>query len=311
MAPTPTMDSKSWLMLMILSIIWAGSFLLTEIALRELPPLAIMTARVTIGAIGLYGMMLVAGVGFPSRDQVAPLKLVGAFMVLGILNNVIPFSVLVWGQTHMSASLASILNATMPLFTVILAHYFTVDEKITSNKLVGVLIGIGGVAVIVGEHGIDFSSGSNFAKIAILGAPFSYAVAALIARRFAAWNLSPLFVAFGQSAAAAVVALPLTTLVENPWGISVSVTGWASLIALGLFCSSVAYLIYFRLIATAGATNTSLITLTIPPFAVVSGVLLLGESLSMAQVAGMALILFGLLVTDGRLKLRSRGRVEA
>lgn len=311
MAPTPTMDSKSWLMLMILSIIWAGSFLLTEIALEELPPLAIMTARVTIGAIGLYGMMLVAGVGFPSRDQVAPLKLVGAFMVLGILNNVIPFSVLVWGQTHMSASLASILNATMPLFTVILAHYFTLDEKITPNKLIGVLIGIAGVAVIVGEHGIDFSSGSNFAKIAILGAPLSYAVAALIARRFAAWNLSPLFVAFGQSAAASVVALPLTTFVENPWGISVSGAGWASLIALGLFCSSVAYLIYFRLIATAGATNTSLITLTIPPFAVVSGVLLLGESLSLAQVAGMALILFGLLVTDGRLKLRSRGRARA
>lgn len=136
-------------------------------------------------------------------------------MVLGVLNNVIPFSVLVWGQTHMSASLASILNATMPLFTVILAHYFTLDEKITPNKLVGVLIGIGGVAVIVGENGIDFSSGSNFAKIAILGAPLSYAVAALIARRFARWNLSPLFVAFGQSAAAAVVALPLTTLVKT------------------------------------------------------------------------------------------------
>ena len=131
------------------------------------------------------------------------------------------------------------------------------------------------------------------------------AVAALIARRFARWTLSPLFVAFGQSAAAALVALPLTTMVENPWGISVSGTGWATLIALGLFCSSIAYMIYFRLIATAGATNTSLITLTIPPFAVVSGVLLLGESLSMVQVGGMALILFGLLVTDGRLKLGS------
>ncbi len=303
MANTPTMDSKSWLMLMILSVIWAGSFLLTEIALEELPPLSIMTARVTIGAVGLYAMMRFAGVSFPRGHAVKPLTMFGAFMVLGFLNNVIPFSVLVWGQTHLSASLASIMNATMPLFTVILAHYFTMDEKITSNKLVGVLIGISGVAVIVGEHGIDFSSGSNFAKIAILGAPLSYAVAALIARRFAAWNLSPLFVAFGQSAAAALVALPLATFVENPWGISVSGTGWVTLIALGLLCSSVAYLIYFRLIAVAGATNTSLITLTIPPFAVLSGVLLLGESLSVVQLVGMTLILVGLIVTDGRLKL--------
>lgn len=306
MTTEPKMDGKSWSLLLVLSIIWAGSFLLTEIALTELPPLAIMTARVTIGAIGLYGMMRIAGVGFPRGHEVPMLTMIGAFLLLGFLNNVVPFSVLVWGQTHMSASLASILNATMPLFTVLLAHYFTLDEKITPNKLVGVLIGIAGVVVIVGEHGIDFSTGSNFAKIAILGAPLSYAVAALIARRFAAWQLSPLFIAFAQSAAAALIALPLTTFVENPWGISVSTPVWVTLIALGFFCSSIAYLIYFRLIATAGATNTSLITLTIPPFAVVSGVILLGESLSMVQLIGMALILFGLLVTDGRVRLRPK-----
>jgi drug/metabolite transporter (DMT)-like permease len=196
----------------------------------------------------------------------------------------------------------------MPLFTVMLAHYFTQDEKITANKLVGVLIGIAGVTVIVGEHGIDFSSGSSFAKIAILAAPLSYAVAALIARRFAAWNLSPLFVAFGQSATAAIIALPLATFVENPWGLSVSAPVWSALIALGLLCSSVAYFLYFRLIAVAGATNTSLITLSIPPFAVISGVILLGESLSLVQLLGMALILFGLVVTDGRLKLRKPQR---
>lgn len=310
MSAAPQMDGKGWAMLVVLSVIWAGSFLLTEIALEEVPPLSIMTARVTIGAIGLYIMMRIAGVGFPRGHAVPTLTMVGAFLVLGVLNNVIPFSVLVWGQTHLSASLASILNATMPLFTVMLAHYFTLDEKITANKLVGVLIGIAGVAVIVGEHGIDFSSGSSFAKIAILGAPLSYAVAALIARRFAAWNLSPLFVAFGQSATAAIIALPLATFVENPWGIAVSTPVWGALIALGLLCSSVAYLLYFRLIAVAGATNTSLITLTIPPFAVISGVVLLGESLSVVQLVGMALILFGLVVTDGRLKLR-RSRATA
>lgn len=309
MDTAPHMDGKSWLMLLAVSIIWAGSFLLTEIALREVPPLSIMTARVTIGALGLYAMMRVAGVRFPRSRDVAPRLLVLAFLLLGLVNNVVPFSLIVWGQTHLSASLASILNATMPLFTIFLAHFFTTDEKLTFNKLIGILAGLAGVVLIVGNDGIDFTSGTTLGKLAILGAACSYAIAALIARRFARWHLHPLFVAFGQSTAAACIALPMSAYVDMPWQLAVTPQGWMTLVALGLICSSVAYALYFRLIANAGATNASLVTLLIPPFAIVSGALLLGDRLSGVQTGGMALILLGLLITDGRvLKILRIGR---
>lgn len=301
MSATPQMDGRSWLMLVAVSIIWAGSFLLTEIALRDVPPLSIMTARVTIGALGLYVMMRWAGARFSPAHDVSTVVLLVAFLVLGLMNNVVPFSLIVWGQTHLSASLASILNATMPLFTIFLAHFFTTDEKLTLNKLLGILIGLVGVGFIVGHDGIDFTHGTTLGKFAVLGAACSYAVAALIARRFARLRLDPLFVAFGQSAAAALIAVPLSLYVDKPWTLEVTPAGWMSLVALGLICSSVAYALYFRLIAVAGATNASLVTLLIPPFAIVSGVALMGDRLSLVQLGGMALILMALLVTDGRL----------
>ncbi len=301
MNATSHMDGRSWLMLLAVSVIWAGSFLLTEIALRDVPPLSIMTARVAIGALGLYLMLRLAGVRFPSVSDSSPFVLLGAFLVLGLTNNVVPFSLIIWGQTHLSASLASILNATMPLFTIFLAHFFTTDEKLTFNKLLGILIGLAGVGLIVGHEGIDFTQGTTLGKFAVLGAACSYAVAALIARRLARLQFAPLFVAFGQSAAAALIALPLSLHVDTPWQLSVTPASWAALVALGLVCSSIAYALYFRLIDVAGATNASLVTLLIPPFAIVSGVALLGDRLSLIQVGGMVLILLALLVTDGRL----------
>lgn len=301
MSATPQMDGRGWLMLVAVSVIWAGSFLLTEIALRDVPPLSIMTARVTIGALGLYVMMRCVWARFSPAHDVSPVVLLVAFLVLGLMNNVVPFSLIVWGQTHLSASLASILNATMPLFTIFLAHFFTTDEKLTLNKLLGILMGLAGVGFIVGYDGIDFTHGTTLGKFAVLGAACSYAVAALIARRFARLRLDPLFVAFGQSAAAALIAVPLSLYVDTPWTLEITTAGWMSLVALGLVCSSVAYALYFRLIAVAGATNASLVTLLIPPFAIVSGVALMGDRLSLVQVGGMVLILLALLVTDGRL----------
>lgn len=305
MQAQPHMNRQGWLMLFAVSIIWALSFLLVEIALAEVPPITIMTARVSIGSVGLYAMLRIAGGRVSVKQQVPRAFVLGAFLVLGLTNNVIPFSLIVWGQTHVSASLASILNATMPLFVVFLAHFFTTDEKLTSNKMFGVLTGIAGVIIIVSEHGVDIASGSSLGKLAVLGAAFSYAVAALIARRFAALQISPLLLAFGQSAAASAIAVPLALIVDTPFFVSgwqtVGVPVWAVLAMLGLVCSSLAYLLYFRLIASAGATNASLVTLAIPPLAVVLGVMVLDETLSGRQFAGMVAILLGLVVTDGRL----------
>lgn len=301
----PTMNSRSWIILFAVSAIWAASFLFVEIALEEVPSLTIMTARVTIGAVGLYAMLRIFRVRWPGRAQVSRLGLLALFFTLGLTNNVVPFSLIVWSQTHLSASLASILNATMPLFVVFLAHFFTKDEKLSWPKFIGVMLGFAGVVIIVSAEGLDLTSGDTIGKFTMLGAACSYAIAALIARHFGKLRLDPLVIAFGQSAAAAVIALPIAGFLEEPWRLTISGQVWITLIALGLLCSSVAYALYFRLIATAGATNASLVTLLIPPFAIVAGILFLGESLTLMQLTGMTAIGLGLLVTDGRIPLGS------
>lgn len=306
-----TMTKQSWIMLLAVSIIWALSFLFVELALVEVPPFSIMAARVTIGAIGLYVMVKVTGgttsgvtmtESEASQGSVSWRHLWTAFFVLGLLNNVVPFSLLVWSQTELSASVASILNATMPLFVVFLAHFFTVDERATLPKVLGVSIGVIGVALIVGGDGFDMTAGSTLGKFAVLGAACSYAIAALVGRHFARLGLPPLTLAWGQSTGAAIIALPIISIYDQPWNLTISLQTWGVLIVLGLLCSSVAYALYFRLISAAGATNASLVTLIIPPFAILLGVLFLGESLGLHHIFGMAAIFVGLLVIDGRLK---------
>ncbi|WP_262694424.1 DMT family transporter [Kordiimonas aquimaris] len=308
-----TMTKQSWMILLAVSIIWALSFLLVELALVEVPPFSIMAARVTIGAAGLYLMVKVTG-GSTSGATVAENNVPSgsvswrhlwtAFFVLGLLNNVVPFSLLVWSQTELSASVASILNATMPLFVVFLAHFFTVDERATLPKVLGVSIGVIGVALIVGGDGFDLATGGTLGKFAVLGAACSYAVAALVGRHFSRLGLPPLTLAWGQSTGAALIALPIVSIFDQPWTLAISMQTWVVLLVLGLLCSSVAYALYFRLIAVAGATNASLVTLTIPPFAILLGVLFLGESLSVHHMLGMVAIFAGLLVIDGRLQRR-------
>lgn len=304
MAAALTMTGKHWLMLLCVAASWAASFLFVEIALEEVPTTSIMTARVTIGAIGLYLMLKLFRIRIPGKAEIAPWRLWGAFFILGLTNNVVPFSLIVWSQTHLSASLASILNATMPFFVVFMAHLFTQDEKLTWPKFLGVMTGFLGVVIIVSESGIDFAAGTTLGKFAMLGAAASYAVAALIARKFAALRLDPLVLAFGQSLAAALLAIPAALYIDQPWGMEISPRVWATLVALGLICSSLAYALYFRLIASAGATNASLVTLLIPPFAILAGISFLGESLTMFQILGTLAIILGLLVADRRLSWR-------
>lgn len=301
MPPRPTaphvMTTTEWGLLLALAAVWAGSFIFVEVALAALPPMSIVLARVGIAALALTPVILL----WPgARNGAMPWR---DFAIMSVLNNIIPFALIFWGQTQITASLAAILNATTPVFTVLLAHWLTADERMTANKLAGVVIGVGGVAVMIGPaalHGLD---GHLVGQVAVLAAAISYALAGIFGRRLR--RVPAMSAAWGQVTLSTVLFLPVVLLVDRPWTLDLpGVETWVALIGLGTVSTALAYGLYFRLLATAGATNLLLVTLLIPPGAVALGVLVLGEVLAMRELAGMAVIGLSLLVIDGRLLRR-------
>ena len=296
-APIPTTKAKGpleWVLLIVLSVLWGGSFFFTEVALVELPPFTVVFGRVGFAAMALLMLMRAFGHRIP-----LDWRLLRAFLVMGVLNNLIPFGLIVWGQTLMASGLAAILNATTPLFSVVLAHFLTHDEKLTVPRLLGVLFGLGGVAVMVGGDALSGLGFDVVARLAVLGAALSYAVAGIYGRRFK--DTPPLVTAAGQVTATTVLLLPIMLAVDRPWNLATpSPTTWGAIAALALLSTAAAYMIYFRILAAAGATNLLLVTLLIPVSAILLGVTILGERLEPQQFAGMALIGVGLAAIDGR-----------
>jgi drug/metabolite transporter (DMT)-like permease len=292
-----TMTASDWALLAILSIVWGGSFLFVGVAVRELPPLTIVALRVVTAASALLFTLRLMGVDLPRTRQVW-----SAFLGMSILNNVIPFTLIVWGQSHIASGLASILNATTPLFTVIVAHYLTEDERLTGQRFAGVIVGFAGVAVMIGAAAFASLDASILAQLAVLGAALSYGFSGVFGRRFKTMGIPPLATAAGQVTVSSAILLPTALIVDRPWTLAMPSTGAiVSLAALGLVSTAFAYLIFFRLLARAGATNVGLVTFLIPVSAILLGVLVLGETLAMRHMAGMALIGGGLILIDGRL----------
>jgi drug/metabolite transporter (DMT)-like permease len=295
---TRSMSGSDWLLLIVLSILWGGSFFFAKIAVHELPPLSIVLGRVGIAALTLHILVLATGQRMP-RD----LKLWRDFLIMGLLNNAIPFSLIFWSQKEIASGLASILNATTPLFTVLVAHAFTRDERLTPTKLAGVTLGIVGVALMIG---LDVASGLGnhlVAELAVLAAAISYAFAGVFGRRFR--GTPPLVVAAGQLTGSSALILPLALIVDRPWETATpSLSTIAAVIGLALLCTALAYAIFFRILARAGATNLLLVTFLIPVSALLLGISFLGEHLDAHHLIGMALIGLGLAAIDGRL-LRS------
>jgi drug/metabolite transporter (DMT)-like permease len=292
-----TMTASDWALLAILSIVWGGSFLFVGVAVRELPPLTIVALRVVTAASALLLTLRLMGVDLPRTRQVW-----SAFLGMSILNNVIPFTLIVWGQSHIASGLASILNATTPLFTVIVAHYLTEDERLTGQRFAGVIVGFAGVAVMIGAAAFASLDASILAQLAVLGAALSYGLSGVFGRRFKTMGIPPLATAAGQVTVSSAILLPTALIVDRPWTLAMPSTGAiVSLAALGLVSTAFAYLIFFRLLARAGATNVGLVTFLIPVSAILLGVLVLGETLAMRHMAGMALIGGGLILIDGRL----------
>ena len=303
------MRPVEWLLLVTLSVLWGGSFFFAEVALAELPPLTVVLARVGLAAFALLLIVLASGQRLPRSP-----RLWGAFLVMGALNNLIPFSLIVWGQTQIASGFASILNATTPLFTVVLAHLLTRDERLTPGRLAGVLAGLAGVAVMIGPQALAGPDRPVLAQVAVLGAALSYALAGIFGRRFR--DTPPLVTALGQVSGSALMTLPLALLVDRPWALPLpGLATMGALIGIALLSTALAYVIYFRILAAAGATNLLLVTFLIPVSALLLGTLVLGEHLTAGQLAGMALIGLGLAAIDGRPRAwvasRRRRRTDA
>lgn len=294
------MGTTDWAMLLLLSFLWGGSFFLIGVLVAELPPLTIVTIRVGVAALTLWVVLLVGGYDIPKT-----FKLWRAFFMLGLLNNVIPFTFIVWGQNHIGAGLASIMNATTPLFTILIAGAFLVDEHITPQKVAGVVLGLIGVSVLIGAEslagiGLDISL-QTLAQLAIMGAAISYGCASVFGRRFKALGVSPFSTSVGQVTASTLILLPITFVIERPDQLAnPSLQAWLSILCLGVFCTALGYTLFFKILSSSGATNVVLVTFLVPVTASFLGWLILNEQLHSSHFIGMAFIGLGLAAIDGR-----------
>ena len=291
------MGVREWLMLFALSILWGGSFFFVEIAVSELPPLVIVLCRVGLAASVLWAIILARGIALPHGREIWL-----TFLGMGMLNNAIPFFLIVWGQQSIASGLASILNATTPIFTVVIAHFFLADEQISTRKFVGILIAIAGVVILVlPSIGLGETS-TLLGQLAILGATVSYGFASVFGRRFKSLGISPMMSSAGQLTGSTALLLPVTLAMHSPLDMAMpGTTVLIALILLAVACTALAYLLFFSILSSAGATNIALVTLLVPVTAVLLGVLVLGEELLANHLIGMAGISLGLLVLDGRL----------
>jgi len=295
-----SMTPFEWVLLFALSILWGASFFFVAIAVTALTPVTIVTARVTVAAILLFVLMRALGFKVPTDRQS-----LRDFAIMGFLNNVIPFSLISWGQSHIASGLASILNATAPLFTVVVAHLATSDERVTGARVAGVLIGFAGVVVMIGPSALADIGGELLPELACLGAALAYAVSVVFARRFSRRGIAPLATATGQLTAASLIMLPLWLIIDAPTRFALpSPEVIAAMLALAALSTVLAYVIYYRILATAGSVNLILVTFLIPVSAILLGALILGERLALRHFIGMAAIGIGLACIDGRLLKR-------
>jgi drug/metabolite transporter (DMT)-like permease len=300
------MNALEWGILLILAGVWGGSFFFNAIAVRDLPPMTFVWLRVAIAAAALFVAIKARGVPLP-QGRAAWTVAFG----MGMLNCAVPFSLIVWGQTRIDSGVAAILNATTPLFTVLVAHAFTRDERLTLNKVLGVLAGIAGVAVMIGPEALGGLTEQVPAQLAVVAAAVCYGFAAVLGRSYARLGVRPMAAGFSQLLCATVVMAPLALVADRPWTLAPpGLAAWGAVLAIALVSTAMAYALLFRLLATAGATNTSLVTLLVPVSAVLLGVLFLGERLGLSAGAGMALIALGLALSDGRLAAALTGRAR-
>lgn len=294
-APPQAMDLSDWLLLLLLSLLWGASFFFGKIAVSAWPPLVVVLTRVAMAAAALLLVVRLSGLSMRVGRGMWL-----SFFGMGLINNLIPFGLIFWGQTEIASGLASIINATTPLFGVVVAHFFGRDEKASGLKLAGVAAGVLGVAVLMGPDAVQGLGGALLPQLACLAAALSYGFAALYGRRFRA--MPPLVTAAGQVSATTIMAVPLVLIFHPPWLLPMpGATVVLALVGLALLSTALAYVIFFRIMRRAGGTNVTLVTFLIPVSAILLGWAFLGEALLPRHLAGMAAIAMGLALIDGRI----------
>ena len=299
----PVLDRTSATMLLSLAAVWGGSFFFAEIALTDLPPLTITLFRVVL-AVPILGLIVrQRGLALPRSSRVW-----GAYLVMGALNNAIPFSLIFWGQTRIDSGLAAILNGTTAVFAALLAGLLLADEPLTRNRVAGAALGLAGVAVIMGPGALRGLDPGNLAQLAVLGAALSYALAGVWARRMLSGQ-PPLVNALGMLVCSSLLMAPIAMAVDGLPDPGLPRRVWAALIGIASLSTALAYILYFAILARAGAGNLLLVTLLIPPFAMGLGAAFLGERPGPEAWIGFAVIALGITITDGRLHAWVLGRM--
>ena len=291
------MSAREWMLLLALAVLWGSAYPFAAFAVREIPPLTLSLLRVGGAAIALHIVMRVMGVALPRT-----LEGWAMLTVQGFLNNIFPFTLINWGQQYVPSGVASVLIAATPFFTVIAAHYLTQDERITPSRMLGVIAGIAGVATMIGAAALGAFGIDALGELAMIGAALSYAAAGIFGRRAGARGIAPLAISTGMLTMSTLIMLPVAMIVDRPWTLPMpSLPAWLAVAAIALPSTALGYLIFFRVLASAGATNIMLVTFLQPIVAIVLGIALLGERLEPRHFAGIALIAFGLAAIDGRL----------
>ena len=295
MVSQKTLDRRGWGALLLLGVIWGGSFLSIRIALDEVGPLTSVAHRTFWAMLILWVVVGVRRLPLPRDAQTW-----GAFVVMGLLNNVIPFGLMAWGQLYVETGLTSILNAATAIFGVLVAALFFTDERVTPRKAVGVSLGFLGVATAIGLEQFRSFDLRSLAQIAILAGTLSYALAGSFARATLS-HLSPQVAAAGMLTGASLITVPLAWSVEGPITLALEAD---TLLAIGYYAiiaTALAYLLYYRVLAMAGSGNLMLVTLVIPPVAIVLGAVVRQEALGSNAFIGFALLTLGLLILNGRI----------
>ncbi|MCL4302982.1 MAG: DMT family transporter [Anaerolineae bacterium] len=292
------MKWKNFLLLLVLAALWGPSFLFIKVAVAEVPPLTIVLGRVGIGGLLLYGILRLQGRNLPPLGRVWL-----HFAFAAIVQNAIPFLLFGWGEQYIDSALAAILNGTTPLFTLLLAHMFTSDDRLTPTKTLGTFIGFSGLALLIGPSLLGGVKATTWGLIAVAVASLCYGIAIVYGRRNLR-GLPPLVAPTAQLLLAALFVLPLSLVLEQPFNLPApSWPALGSLLALGAFGTGLAFVVYYRIMEQTSATYVSMVTYLVPVFGVILGVMILNEQLGWNAYLGCALILLGVMIVNGVFRL--------
>jgi drug/metabolite transporter (DMT)-like permease len=287
--PVPAGTSRGsaidWVVFLGLGLMWGSSYLFIKIGVETITPFTLVALRLGIGAALLAAVVIATRPAFPRRGRIY-----GHLLVLSVFSVVLPFSLITWAEQTVSSSLASILTATVPLFVIVIAAVFLHDERITVNRVIGLMIGFAGVVILTGGPG---AGGDLVSQLALLGAAASYAIGAVYGRRTVT-GLAPIVPAAVQVAFAFVISGVLAVVFERPGDLSYSPAAIGSLLWLGVFGSGLAYLAFFRLLRRWGATRTSMVSYLMPVVGIALGALVVGEAVDLAMIVGTILVIGGI-----------------